>query len=681
MAEIETRTVDQVDDYFGTAVADPYRWLEDTDDAEVESWLGRQAERTRRYLDDLPDLPEITAALTGLIDLPSSELPMHRGRGWFRIRNDGVQQQGVLVVSDEPFGVERVLIDPNPLSHDASTSISAAVADRSGALVAYSYTEAGSDWNIWRVREVDSGVDRRDVVLWSKFTYPVWLPDSSGFLYGAFDAPEGNEFVSSNEAERVQLHRVGTDQSADEVLFELRDEPDVSFWPEITEDGAWLVIHATRGTEHNARIWVREVTAAAQPPRALIVEADAAWELIGSAGDRLIMLTDRGAPLGRIVGLDARTGDVTELVGERADTLEQATIAGGRLVISWLRDAASRLTVHELDGAQVGEISLPGLGSVTGFAARDDEALLHFAFTSFGTPPKVLAYDTGTAELRTAFTPSGAPDTDLVVEQIMVPSLDGTQIPVFLLHRPDVGVAGGPHPAWLYGYGGFRVPVTPGFEPTRFAFAAAGGVAAIACLRGGGEYGAKWHDAGRLADKQNVFDDAIAVAEHLIDAGWTSAAQLAASGRSNGGLLAGALLTQRPELFACVLPEVGVLDMLRFSLWTIGRAWISDYGDPRADAQQFATLYAYSPLHRLRAGAGYPPVLVLTSDHDDRVVPAHSIKFAARLQSVSAPDATALLRVAPSGGHGHGRSHAALIAERSDVLAFIARHTGLAFSR
>jgi prolyl oligopeptidase len=495
-------------------------------------------------------------------------------------------------------------------------------------------------------------------------------------LYTAFDAPDGNEFTSTNEAERVQLHRLGTDQADDEVVLALPEEPEVNFWPEVTEDSRWLVIHATKGTEHETRVWVRDLDDPDGRLRALIPQADAAWSLIGSSGTSLLMLTDRDAPLGRIVALDAESGAMTELVAERSDTLEAGTVAGGRLVLAWLHDSSSRLTLHALDGTEVADVPLPGLGSVVGLEGRADESVLHVGFTSFGTPPGVLAVDAASGTASWAFRPTGLPSADVEVELVRVTSKDGTEIPVFLLHRSDVPLGGGPHPAWLYGYD-FRVPMTPTFEPTRFAFAAAGGVVAVACLRGGGEYGAAWHDGGRLANKQNVFDDAIAVAEHLVGSGWTSTARLAVSGRSNGGLLAGALLTQRPDLFACVVPEVGVLDMLRFPKWTIGRAWVSDYGDPYADAEQFATLYAYSPLHQLRSGADYPPVLVLTSDHDDRVVPAHSVKFAARLQAVVDEDAVALLRVAAAGGHGHGRSQDALVAERADVLAFIAAHTGL----
>lgn len=675
MTRVPTRTVDQSDDYFGTTVADPYRWLEDTDDPEVVDWLRAQATHAREHLDALPGRDAISAALDRTVRLPHSGLPVQRGEHWFRTANDGRQQQDVLLVSDTPFGPGRVLIDPNPLSVDASTSLGAMRPSPDGTLVAYSYMEAGSDWRTWRVRDVATGADLPDVVAWSKFAWPTWLPNGSGFVHGRFDAPDGDEYVSSNQGQRIELHRLGTAQSEDELLLALPDEPDITFWPWISEDGRWLVILGTKGTEQAARIWVRDLLDPQGALRPLLERAEARWTPLGTSGDELMMITDLDTPRGRVVALDTADGSVRELVAERRDCLQSGAVAGGRLVLHWLHDAASLLSVHDLDGTELGEIVLPSLGSVVDLEGRESEPLLHIGWTSFVEPPGVLAYDVAAAELTRAF--SVELDSDVVTDQVWVTSKDGTQVPVFLLHRPEVSPVNGPHPTWLYGYGGFRIATTPAFEPTRFAFAAAGGVAAVACLRGGGEFGAAWHEAGRLASKQNVFDDAIATAEHLIATGWTATSQLGLSGRSNGGLVAGAVLTQRPELFAAVVPEVGVLDMLRFPLWTIGWAWIGDYGNPRADEAQFQTLNAYSPLHNLRPDAGYPPVLVLTSDHDDRVVPAHSMKFAARLQSVSPADAVALLRVEASGGHKEGRSHDALVAERTDVLAFLSQHTGL----
>jgi prolyl oligopeptidase len=674
MTRPDTRRVDQVDDFFGTEVPDPYRWLEDPDDPEVASWAEAQGAYARDYLDALPFRAEITAALDRAVRLPSSGLPVHRGEHWFRMSNDGSQQQDVLLVSDEPFGPARTLIDPNEIG-DGSVSLAEFKSSPDGRLVAYSYSEAGSDWRTWRVRDVASRTDRDDVVRWAKFTYPTWLGDGSGFVYGRFDAPEGDEYVASNRGMQLGLHRLGTDQGADVLVHALPDEPDITFWPEITDDGRWLTVSGTKGTEHAARIWIRDLSVDDERMRELVPTADASWQQIGSMGDELLMITDRDAPRNRIVALHALDGTIRELVAQRDDQLESATVARGQILVQWLHDAASRLTVHDLDGTETGVIALPGLGTVTEIEARPEEPVAHLAWTSFDQPPSVLQYNAASGELTTVFRPEL--DSELVTDQVWVTSKDGTKLPTFLVHRSDVTRENGPHPAWLYGYGGFRIPMTPDFEPTRFAFASAGGVVAIANLRGGGEYGAPWHDAGRLANKQNVFDDMFAAASHLADEGWTTSSQLGMTGRSNGGLLAGAMITQRPELFSAIIPEVGVLDMLRFPIWTIGWAWISDYGDPRADADQFRTAYAYSPLHNLRAGVEYPPIMVMTSDHDDRVVPAHSMKFAAALQAVSPPEAVALLRVDAASGHKQGRSHDALISERTDVLAFLSRHTSL----
>ncbi len=675
MTRIPTRTVEQHDDYFGTSVPDPYRWLEDTDDPEVVEWLSAQASATRAYLDALPGRAAITTALQRAVSVPHSGLPVHRGGRWFRTDNDGVQQQDVLVVSAEPFGEPRVLIDPTPRSDDASTSLAEWRPSPDGTLIAYSYSEAGSDWRTWRVREVATGRDLPDVLRWSKFCVPTWLPDGSALLYLQHDAPDSDEFVASTGAERLTLHRLGTSQDDDEIVLARPDEPDVIFEAHVAHDERWLIVLGFRGTDVRPRVWVRDLTHVGGELRLLIADETATWTLLDADGDELLMITDLDAPRSRVVALSTVDASVRELVAERPDSLEGGIAAGGQLVLRWLRDAASRLTVHARDGREQFSVALPGIGSITELSGRVGEPLVHLGWTSFSAPPSVLCLDTGDGTLRTAF--SAPLDSELVTEQIRVTSKDGTEVPVFLVHRPEVTPGTGPHPSWLYGYGGFRISMTPSFEPTRFAFAEAGGVAAIACLRGGGEYGAPWHDGGRLANKQHVFDDAIATAERLIATGWTDAAHLAASGRSNGGLLAGALLTQRPDLFAAVVPEVGVLDLLRFPRWTIGWAWVSDYGDPRADAEQFAIVHAYSPLHNLRAGGGYPPVLVLTSDHDDRVVPAHSIKFAAQLQAVSPDRAIALLRVEAAGGHKEGRSRTALVAERADVLAFICRHTGL----
>jgi prolyl oligopeptidase len=686
-----TRTGEHLDDYFGTEVPDPYRWLEGpTSDPEVAAWAAAQADFARRYLQGLPGRAAIAASLDALTGLAVESAPTRTLSSWFRFTNDGTAEQLVYRVSDTPLGTGKVLIDPNPLSAGSTTSIAAASASPDGRLVAYSYSEAGSDWHTWRVRDVETGLDLDDTVPWAKFTDACWLPDSSGFLYGGFAEPSAGQDGSLVEAvtgHQLRLHRLGAEAHTDEVVFALPDEPEVLFDPTISDDDRWLVISAERGTDPTNRIWIADLGHQPLRPRPLIDADDAAWRPVTAAGGSVVFRTDSDAPCGRLVAVAVDTGAVTELIAERTDILNDARGAGGRLVVHWLTDAHSAVTVHDAAGAQISTIPLPGIGSVLELTGTPDSDVLHLSYTSFTEPRIVLEHDLGTGVTSEVFSSLARATATVavsglhgvVVEQPRYLSSDGTTIPMFLIHKEDLDPSNGPHPALLYGYGGFRIPVLPAFNPSRAAFVAAGGVLAIPSLRGGGEFGARWHDAGRLQHKQTVFDDAIAAAEHLVATGWTSTERLACTGASNGGLLAGALLTQRPDLFAAVVPEVGVLDMLRFTRFTIGWAWTSDYGNPSASEREFAIAHAYSPLHRLTEGRAYPPTLVMTSDHDDRVVPAHSYKFAARLQAVSGPGAIALLRVELDGGHGAGRARSAIVAERTDALAFISRHVGLSW--
>jgi prolyl oligopeptidase len=674
-----TRQVDQIDIYFGTDVADPYRWLEGPSaDGEISAWVKAQSEAARRYLDPLPGRGPITASLTELTALPVSTAPHRRGDRWFRYTNDGTQEQLLLRVAETPMGDGEVVLDPNPLTEGSTTSIATSTPSPDGSLLAYSYSEAGSDWLTWRVRDVDSGVDLPDVVAWSKFCEATWLPDGSGFFYGAFEAPTDHDtaYTETNVAQQLKLHLIGTTPDTDRIIFELPDEPEVGFLTQVTDDDRWLVIDGYRGTDPTNRLWLLDLEVEADQPRPLIATADAHWQLVASTPDRLVLLTDSAAPRSRLVSIDPGSGAIDEIVAERSETLESAYSADGRLVLQWLSDAHSLLTVHSLDGEQLGEIELPGIGSLLEVSAKHDDALVHISFTSFTVARVIVRHDLDTRTTETVFSPSAEGLADVTTEQVWFTSADGTRIPMFLVHRDDLTRDNGPHPTMLYGYGGFRIPIQPAFKPVRAAFVAAGGVLAVPTLRGGGEYGTEWHDAGRLANKQNVFDDAIAAAESLIAQGWTTSTQLVCNGGSNGGLLVGALLTQRPDLFAAAVPEVGVHDILRFKHFTIGWAWTSDYGDPERSRDEFEWAYAYSPYHRIAPGTSYPPTMVVTSDHDDRVVPAHSYKFAARLQAAN-PDGVVLLRVEIDGGHGAGRARSAVIEESTDVLAFISHHTGL----
>lgn len=679
----ETRAVDQVDDFHGTPVADPYRWLEDQASSEVSDWVRAQAQAAERYLQGLPGRSELAARLGQLTALPSSSAPSLRGGRWFRLTNDGSQQQSVLRVADEPMGPGQVVLDPNPAAADGSTSLAAAVADHSGALVAWSYQEAGSDWRRWRVRSLTTGEDLADDVRWAKFVEPCWLGNSSGFVYGMFPPTDPDDIYSSAAGPpRLMLHRLGSAQDQDELLLALPEQPTTSFWPWIDDQGRWLAVVLDDSANDTRSVWVRELTDPAGTLRQLVAPSSAEWEVVTADARGLILRTDFEASRGRLVLLDPHSGELSTLVAERADLLLTAQAGDRALVLSWLADARSVITVHDPDGAQTGVIDLPGLGSVSELTASTGSELVHLNFSSYQAAPKILQHDLSTGRTSEVFdAAAGLHPPQIVTDQIWVTSADGTRLPAFVVHRADVTADNGPHPCTLYGYGGFNVSLTPEFSPTIATFAEAGGVWVVAILRGGGEYGADWHHAGRLGHKQNVFDDAIATAEHLIAAGWTAPEKLAVNGGSNGGLLVGALMTQRPELFAAAVPQVGVMDMLRYERFTIGWAWAVDYGIASRSREEFDVLYAYSPYHRLRPGTRYPATLVTTADHDDRVVPAHSFKFAARLQALSPPEAVAYLRVQYSAGHGQGKSRSALIAERTDLLAFIGCHTGLGFDQ
>lgn len=678
-----TRTVDQVDDFHGTAVADPYRWLEDQTSSEVSDWVKAQAQASEQYLQGLPGRSELAARLSRLTALPSSSTPSLRGGRWFRLTNDGSQQQSVLRVAEEPMGTGQVVLDPNPAAADGSTSLAAAVADRSGELVAWSYQEAGSDWRRWRVRSLLTGQDLADDVRWAKFVQPCWLGDSSGFVYGMFPPTDPDDIYSSAAGPpRLMLHRLGSAQDQDELLLALPEQPTTSFWPWIDDQGRWLVVVLDDSATDTRSVWARDLTEPADTLRQLIEPSSAEWEFVTADDRGLVLRTDFEASRGRLVLLDPRSGELSTLVAEREDLLLTAQAGDRALVLSWLADARSLITVHGPDGAQTGVIDLPGLGSVSELSASTESELVHLNFSSYQAAPKILRHDLSSGRTSVVFdAAAGLRPPQIVTDQIWVTSADGTRLPAFVVHRADVLPDNGPHPCTLYGYGGFNVSLTPEFSPTIATFAEAGGVWVVAILRGGGEYGADWHDAGRLDRKQNVFDDAVATAEHLIATGWTAPDRLAVNGGSNGGLLVGALMTQRPELFAAAAPQVGVMDMLRYERFTIGWAWAVDYGIASRSREEFDVLYAYSPYHRLRPGARYPATLVTTADHDDRVVPAHSFKFAARLQALSPPDAPAYLRVQYSAGHGQGKSRSTLIAERTDLLAFIGCHTGLRYDQ
>lgn len=671
----QTSTVDRVDDHHGTKVADPYRWLEDTDAPDTRDWLVEQQAMTERWLGGIDARPSLRERLTELWDHPRRSAPWRRGERWFQLRNSGLQAQQVLWTMPSPDAEGEVLIDPNTWSGDGTAALTGMAFSKDGRWLAYARSDHGSDWMTWRVRRIGDDRDQPDVIEWSKFSGAAWAPDGSGFYYGAYDPPaEGEAYSSVNRDQRLMFHRLGSPQSADAVVYARPDEPEWGFGPEVSEDGRWLIVSVWQGTEPRTRIHIADLRGDGLV-RPLLDAFDAEYHVVGAVDTTLYVLTDRDAPNRRIVAVDVDDPEParwSEVVGESGDAIEFATLVGGNLFVATLHDASHRLTAHPLGGGTPVDIPLAAHSSLADLSGRQSDRQVHFVGTTFTRPAAVFQYDIDTGTTARLFAPElSGMRNDLRTTQVFVDSPDGTRVPVFLVHRAGVDpqASGRPAPTILWGYGGFGISVTPMFRVPWLVWVERGGVLAVANLRGGGEYGRRWHDAGRLANKQNVFDDAIACAEWLIDNGWTTSAQLAIQGGSNGGLLVGACMTQRPDLFAAAIPEVGVLDMLRFHKFTIGWAWTSDYGDPD-EADDFATLYAYSPLHNIAADTAYPATMVVTGDHDDRVVPGHSLKFAAALQAAQTGPAPILLRVETSTGHGAGKPTRKVIDERADVLAF-----------
>ena len=662
------------DTHHGVVVEDPYRWLEDADAPETRDWIEAQNALTESWLAQVPERDEIRERLRQLTDHPRSGAPWRRGDRWFVLRNTGLQNQDVLWTMEAPEATGEVLLDPNLLSADGTVALTALAATQDGALLAYATSAAGSDWLEWRVRDVETGQELGDLVRFSKFSSAAWAPDSSGFFYARYAEPaEGGAFEELNRDQQVYFHRLGTPQEADRLVYARPDQPEWGFGAlETSTDQRYLVIHVTWGTRTQNRLYVLDLTSPDAAMIELLDDFDAGYHFIGNVGSTMYLRTDLDAPQGRVIAVDVeRPGrdHWREIVPEADDNLERVQMVGGWLLGVYLHHAAHRLRWFGLDGAPQGEIALPGIGAVESVTGRFEDRVCCYTFTTFTEPTVVFRHDIDTGSTDVLHRVAVGGDAALVTEQHFVPSTDGAQVPVFVVRRADVK-ADGAAAAWLYGYGGFNIPITPICKTEWLVWLERGGVLAVANLRGGGEYGQAWHDAGRLANKQQVFDDAIAVAEWLQDEGWAGLGKVAIHGRSNGGLLAAACLTQRPDLFGAAVPEVGVLDMLRFEAFTIGWAWASDYGSV-ADEAQFRTLLAYSPLQRIVPGTEYPPTLITTGDHDDRVVPGHSFKFAAALQAAQGGDAPILIRVETSAGHGVGKPTDKLIEERADVVAFL----------
>jgi len=662
----------QTDNYFGTSVADPYRWLEDIDAPQTTAWVKAEGDLTRTYLDAIPQRTAIREAYRKLLNYEKVGAPFRQGKRWFFTRNSGLQNQSVLYVRETETGPARVLLDPNTLAADGTVALAGQSFTHDGKYMAYATQSSGADWETWHVRNVATGADLPDSLVWSKFSGATWVGDT-GFYYAAYDAPKtGNATLSALGVQKLYFHRLGTPQSVDRLVYASTAHPDQFVGTSSTEDERYVFFYTAKG-DGNSLAWKRRGEPDSAFRTAFALDPSVHYNVIGDDGNRIYVETNANAPRNRLAWFDLTdpAHALHDIAPQSADKLDAVSLVGNRFYLSYLHDAHSITRIVDLRGRAMGTIALPGIGSGGLPGAWRQDRIAYYDFTSYTYPPTIYRYDTKTGASTVAIKPKVAFDASpYVTEQLFATSKDGTKVPIFLTHRKDMPLDGST-PTILYGYGGFDISLTPAFSSAVALWLRMGGAYAVATLRGGGEYGEAWHDAGRLANKQNVFDDYTAAAQYLIDKKITSTPRLAANGGSNGGLLVGAAITQHPALFGAAIPEVGVMDMLRFQKFTVGKAWVSDYGSSEASADQFRTLYAYSPYQNIKDGTAYPPTLVMTSDHDDRVFPAHSFKFAAAMQHAQSGDAPILLRVESKAGHGAGRPTEKIIDDVADSYAFL----------
>jgi prolyl oligopeptidase len=670
------RKTDQVDDYHGTKVADPYRWLEDLDSPETRAWVEAENKVTFGYLAQIPERDAIRQRLTKLWNYEKFGIPTKKGDRYFYTKNDGLQNQSPLYWSPSLDSEPRLLINPNTLSADGTVALAGTAISEDGKLLAYGLAASGSDWNEWKVRDVETGKDLSDDLKWIKFSGASWKKDGSGFFYSRYDEPNAATMMeAANYYQKLYYHELGKPQSEDVLVYQRPDQKEWGFGGQVTQDGRYLVIHVWKGTEQKNLIFYKDLSQADSKVVELLNQFEAEYAFVGNDGPTFWIRTDRDAPRGRLVAIDTTAPDRAnwkEIVPQAKETLTSVDVVGDRFVASYLADARTQVVVFGLDGSRVREVQFPTLGTASGFNGRREDPETFYAFTSFTVPTTIYRYDVSTGESTVFRQPKVDFDpTAYETKQIFYASKDGTKVPMFLTYKKGLALDG-QNPTLLYGYGGFNVPLTPFFDVSHLVWMEMGGIYAQPNLRGGGEYGEAWHLAGTKAHKQNVFDDFIAAAEWLIANKYTSTPKLAISGHSNGGLLVGACLTQRPDLYGATLPGVGVLDMLRFHKFTIGWAWTSDYGSAD-NADEFPALYAYSPLHHVKPGTHYPPTMITTADHDDRVVPAHSFKFAATIQAAQTGPAPVLIRIETKAGHGAGKPTSKQIEEAADTWAFLVR--------
>jgi len=675
----ETARGEVVDNYFGTEVADPYRWLEDDNSEATAAWVEAENAVTQDYLRQIPFREAIKERLTELWNYPKEGAPRKYGDYYYFYKNDGLQNQSVLYRQSAPGSEAELFLDPNALSEDGTVALSALSFSKDGRYCAYAAAASGSDWVEIRVMRTDDKSLTGDRIEWVKFSGAVWAPDSEGFYYSAYDAPKQGVFSSQNQFQKVYYHKLGTAQADDRLVYGDPAHPLRYFnaWP--SDDGRWVFVGASEGTSGSEILYRR---AGDGKFKVLLSGFEYDYAPVECKDDWLYVMTNEGASNYRLVKIDLNDPSRRETVipENGRNLLEGVNSVGGSLMAIYLEDAQHKIYQYGFDGRLVREVALPAIGSVGGFSGEDEDTEIYYTLSNYTSPAAVYRYDIASGESTLYKAPEVAFDPErFVTEQVFYTSKDGTEVPMFITRRKDMKLDGR-NPCYLYAYGGFQINLTPGFNPSAIMFVEQGGIYCVANLRGGSEYGEEWHKAGMLANKQNVFDDFIAAAEYLVANKYTSSDRLAIAGGSNGGLLVGACEVQRPDLYAVCLPAVGVMDMLRYHKFTIGWGWAVEYGSSD-DEEQFGYIYKYSPLHNIREGVSYPATLVTTADHDDRVVPAHSFKFAAQLQYAQAGDAPVLIRIESKAGHGAGKPTSKRIEEAADTYAFLFQNIGVPYKK
>jgi prolyl oligopeptidase len=676
----KARRADQVDNFHGTTVADPYRWMEETESAETRAWIEAENKITFDYLGKIPQREAIKNRLTEIWNYERYSAPNKVTDGFYiYTKNDGLQNQSVLYRASSINDPGTVFFDPNKIREDGTAALGGSRFTDDGKLWAYGVSQAGSDRTSWQVMDTTTGKLLPDTLAPNRNGFQAWTKDNSGFFYSSYAPTEkGAELKATTRFQKIYFHKLGTPQSEDYVVYERPDNGEYFSGLEISEDGNWMIITVGKGTENMNMVYFKNMGAQKAPIIPIIENLENSWNFLGNDGSVFYFETDKDAPRGRIVKIDALAQDKgwTEVVPQSADTLAGVSFINNQFVLNYLQHAATAIKIYDTNGKFVRDVKLPGIGSAGGFGGRRNYTETFYGFSSYNAPPTIYRYDMKTGK-STLFRQANVKfdGSAYEVKQVFYPSKDGTKVPMFLTYKKGTKLDGS-NPTLLYGYGGFNIASTPGFSVGRVAWLEMGGIYAVACIRGGSEYGKDWWKGGSRLNKQNVFDDFAYAGKWLIENKYTSTPKLAIQGGSNGGLLVGAVLNQNPELFGAAVPQVGVMDMLRFDKFTIGWAWRSDYGDP-TNADDFKAMYAYSPYHQAKPGTKYPPTLVTTADHDDRVFPAHSFKYTAAMQHAQAGDAPVLIRIQTRGGHGAGLPTALQIEQQADIYAFLVKALGM----